>query len=255
VIWKETNMSDDLDIPSICAEIAKSYSPCDVSDALLTLHVPAAGYLRDISPIPHTKGYSTSRLVAPISTVLFVDNGHSSGTGYDGMLVPTDSNLPKDMHFSDHAPTGSVVLMQQPTHQIAALLGDIVATRYKSRGVKGCVIDGRSRDIVGCSAVCSDGEFQCWAKALTSPGTSLQAKPWAVDVPLKIGDVTVQPGDILVADEAERVCCVIPIDKLKEVTQLLPVQKEADDGLLKDVQSGMGLKEAIVNWPKHYSNH
>jgi len=247
-------MSNEPDIPSICAEIAKLYSPCDVSDALLKLNVPAAGYLRDISPIPTLHG-STNRLVAPISTVLFVDKAHASGNGYDGLLVPSESNLPDDKHFSDVAPAGSVVLLQQPVHQVAALVGDIVATRYKVRGIKGLFADGQTRDIVGCAEVCKDGSFQCWGKALTSPGTSLEAKPWAVDVPIKIGDVVVNPGDLLVADEAERVCCVIPRDKLTEVMELLPVHKEADDGLLEDVRGGMGFKEAIQRWPKHYSNH
>ena len=253
----QKTMSDKLDVPSACAEIAKSYSPCDVSDALLKLKVPSAGFLRDIIPLPTRHDAAGKRLVAPISTLLFVDSKHHPGTGYDGLVVPLESNLPdlKDKHFSDIAPKGSVVLMQQPPHQVAALLGDIIATRYKVRGIKGCFIDGRSRDIVGCNEVCKDGTFHCWAKGLTSPGTSLEAKPWAVDVPIKIGDVVVEPGDILVADEAERVCCVIPQDKLAEVMELLPKHKEADDGLMKDIQGGMDFKEAIARWPNHYSIH
>jgi regulator of RNase E activity RraA len=247
-------MSHDLDIPAICTRIAQSYSPCDVSDALLKLQVPCAGFLRDISPIPPLHG-SANRLVAPISTVLFVDNAHTPGSQYEGLIVPPESNHPVDKHFSDVAPAGSVVLMQQPAHHIAALLGDIVATRYKVRGIKGCFVDGRARDIVGCGELCKDGSFQCWTKALTSPGTSLQGKPWAVDVPIKIGNVVVKPGDVMVADEAEMVCCVIPREKLREVLGLLPVHKEADDGLLEDVRGGMGFKEAIGRWPKHYSNH
>lgn len=122
-------MAAEADITSICSQIATNYSPCDVSDALLKLHVPSAGFLRDISPIPTTHGLS-NRLVAPISTVLFVDITHQpSVTKYEDLLVPDQSNLPNDKHFSDVAPPGSVVLMQQPTHQVAALLGDIVATR------------------------------------------------------------------------------------------------------------------------------
>src|ERR1700749_374941 len=104
-------MSSDLDISSICAEIAKSYSPCDVSDALLKLQVPYAGYLRDISPLPtrHGSNTTTTRLVGPVSPVLFVLTAHSPGTGYDGMLATTDSNLPADHPFSDLAPKASVV--------------------------------------------------------------------------------------------------------------------------------------------------
>lgn len=81
------------------------------------------------------------------------------------------------------------------------------------------------------------------------------AKPWAIDVPLRIGKAEVKPGDILVADEGEMACCVIPRERLDDVLELLPVQKEADDGLLEDVQNGMDFNSALKRWPKHYSNH
>lgn len=177
------------------------------------------------------------------------------------MQLPAESNVPKDKHWTDVAPAGSVVLMQQPASQIVGLVGDIVATRYKLRGVQGCFVDGRVRDISGIAAIAQDssggdgGGFTCWSRALTSVGTSLEAKPWAVDAPVKIGAVEVSAGDVMVADEAEGGCCVIPRGKLDQVMELLPVHKEADDGLLKDVQGGMGFGEAIRRWPKHYSNH
>ena len=197
-----------------------------------------------------------NRVVAPVSTVLFMDKDHQPGSDVpDDLLVPEESNLSKGEHFSDAAAPGSIVIMQQPSTQVAALLGDIVATRYKVRGIKGCVTDGRTRDIVGCGELCKDATFQCWAKSISSVGTSLEAKPWAVEIPLKIGKVLVKPGDILCADEGECVCSVIPRDKLDEVLKLLPVHKDADDGLLKDVQGGMGFKEAIKRHPNHYSNH
>ena len=210
--------------------------------------------MRNPAPIP-TKIGSTSRIVAPVSTVLFVDIDHQPGSSYDGLKVPNESNLPKDKHFTDVADQGTVVLLQQPENHIAALLGDIVATRYKFRGIRGVFVDGRTRDVVGCGGLCRDGTFQAWTKAYSSVGTSLEGKPWAVDVPLKIGKVDVMPGDILVADEGELVACVIPRDKLDEVMKLLPVHKEADDGLLMEMQNGMGFKEAIAMFPNHYTNH
>lgn len=204
------------------------------------------------APIPTRHG-STNRLVAPISTVLFVPKDHKDGDTYPDYIIPNEGNIPKDQHFSDVAAPGSVVLMQQLSGQIAALLGDIVATRYKYRGIRGVFTDGRTRDIIGCGELCKDGKFQAWAKSLTSVGTSCEAKPYAVDGPLQVGKVTVKPGDILCADEGEMVCCVIPREKLADVLKLLQVQKAADDGLLKDIQNGMGFKEAILRHPEHYT--
>lgn len=190
-----------------------------------------------------------------MSTVVFVDKEHQSGFPVHGIQVPKESNLSPDKHFTDIAPSGSVVLMQQPSTQIVALVGDIIATRYKLRGIQGIFIDGRCRDVVNCAELCEDGKYTVFSKALSSVGTSLEAKPWAVDVPLKVGQVEVKPGDIFVADEGESVVSVIPQEKLDEVLALLPVHKEADDGLLKDIQEGMDFKAAIKRHPKHYSNH
>lgn len=205
-----------------------------------------------IAPIPSRRG-SRNRVVAPISTVLFVPNSHRPGDGVPGLEVPKESNLPSDKHWSDVAPAGSVVFAQQGEDAVGALVGDIVATRLKVRGVLGVFADGHTRDIVGIAEVCEGASFQAWSKSLISAGTSTSDKPWAVDVPLKIGKVVVQPGDIICADEGEMVSCVIPRDKLDEVLELLPKQKEADNGLLKDVQEGMDFKEAIKRHPDHYS--
>lgn len=49
-------------------------------------------------------------------------------------------------------------------------------------GIKGVVIDGRSRDVVGCGKICEEGEFVCFSKGLTSVGTGLDLRPWEVDV-------------------------------------------------------------------------
>ena len=105
------------------------------------------------------------------------------------MLVPPESNLPAGKHFTDVAPPGHAVILQQPKHQIAGLVGDIVATRYKLRGIPALVVDGRMRDVVGIHDLCADGALVCWSGGLTSVGTSLEGKVWGVDVPLRIGKV------------------------------------------------------------------
>lgn len=109
--------------------------------------------------------------------------------------------------------------------------------------------------MVACGEICSDGSFQVWSKALSSVGTSMEAKPWAVDVPIVVSGFQIYPGDVLVADEGEGVMAVIPQGKLKKIAELLPMLKEADDGLLKDVQDGVDFATALRNHPNHYSSH
>jgi regulator of RNase E activity RraA len=147
---------------------------------------------------------------------------------------------------------GSIALLQQPAGQTVALIGDIVATRFKVRGVAGAIVDGRMRDVAGCGELCADGNFAVWSKALSTVGTSLEAKPWAVGVPVQVGGVEVRPGDFAVLDEAEKGIVIVPKEKLAEVAELLPRLKEADDAVLRDVQAGIGLKEAFQQHRGHY---
>ncbi|KAM0716574.1 hypothetical protein Q7P37_008019 [Cladosporium fusiforme] len=265
-----------------CKEIQDKYSCCDVSlpfslpkdrnqtdrskvaDALLVLKCPSAGSLADIFPLPSTddnnnkKTRNPTRLVAPLSTVLFVPKTHEADptwlTGDVETTIPQHSNLPADKHWTDIPAPGSIALLQQPSGQICALLGDIVATRLKARGIAGSIVDGRTRDIVGCNELCADGNFRVWVRGFATAGTGLEAKPWAVDVPLRVGGVAVRPGDFAVVDEAESGIVVIPKEKLREVVELLPKLKEADDAVLEDARGGLGLKEAFGKYPGHYTN-
>lgn len=98
--------------------------------------------------------------------MLHVDKTHEPGQQYPGIRVPESSNLPSDKHFADLVTPGTVVIMQS-SHQTAAVLGDILATRYKLRGILGFVADAPIRDVVNCEELCQQGEFTAWTKSLS----------------------------------------------------------------------------------------
>jgi len=108
------------------------------------------------------------------------------------------------------------------------------------------------RDVAGCAELCATGDFAVWSKGISTVGTTLEAKPWAVDVPVKVGGMVVRPGDFAVLDEAEKGIVVIPREKLAEVAEVLPGLKEADDAVLRDVQAWVGLGEAFQRHREHY---
>ncbi|QIW98792.1 hypothetical protein AMS68_004310 [Peltaster fructicola] len=239
--YQLSTMSDRTQIQTICQDIKDNYSCCDVADALLKLKSPWAGFLPDIAPIPR-RGESNGRIVAPISTMQFVPKDFTAPSSSD-THISKDSNIPKGTHWTDCPGTDTIVVMQQPTDQVCALLGDLMATRLKIRGVKAAVINGRVRDV---ATIGQMSDFQVWSKGISAVGTGLQAKPWAVDVPLQIGEVTVRAGDILVADEDDRGIVVIPQDKLEEAYKLLPGLKKADDGVLQELLDGSNVTEAFA---------
>lgn len=65
----------------------------------------------------------------------------------------------------------------------------------------------------------------------------------------------IKPGDIVFADEGEKVAAAIPQENLHDVIALLPKLKAADDAVLSDVVSGGDLKKAFGWWsPKCFSS-
>ncbi|RMY84887.1 hypothetical protein D0861_06740 [Hortaea werneckii] len=209
-------MSVDPEIEAKCKEISTNYSACDVSDALLKLKVPQAGFLPDILPLNNSNNGKATTIVAPISTVLFVPKTPSPSqatpapttTARQTTPIPPESNIPQDKHWTDLPAPGTIVLLQQPPGQICAVCGDMLATRLKVRGTRGIVADGRVRDVVALAELCrpssttatiassnSSGEgrsgaetpFTVWSRGTSTVGTGLAAQAWCVDVPLSLG--------------------------------------------------------------------
>jgi len=242
-------MSTQHEVEAICRKISQSYSACDISDGLLKLKVPQAGFLPDISPIPSSAVLPNGNgkpMIAPISTLLFVSKSHSTYSATSS-TIPPESNIPKDKHWTDMPTPGTFAFLQQPAGQVCAVCGDILATRLKVRRVKGVIADGRVRDVPAMRQLVQEGngEFTVWSRGYSTVGAGLEAKPWAADIPLRVGDVMVKPGDILCADADENGCVIIPREKLDELMAILPALKEADEKCVADVQAGVDVTEAF----------
>jgi regulator of RNase E activity RraA len=212
--------------------------------------------VHDLAPVAMSPGDTPQRIVAPVSTALLVPKSWTDASDFPPHL-PLKSNIPAGQNWTDIPPQGSIVVVQQPREHISAILGDIMVTRLRHRGVLGAIADGRVRDLKSCKELCEDGAFQLWARGVSAAAPSLEAKPWAVDVPLDLGGtgLWIKPGDILYADQEEGVAVVIPRDRLTEVLELLPILKEASDGVTEDVRNGLSLPEAVKRHPTFYSNY
>lgn len=126
----------------------QKYTACDVSDALLKLKVPAAGFLADLnlySPLtaPATTNEQAAVSVVPVSTVLFTPKGETAPEA-----GRPEANIPKDAHWVDLAVPDTIAVLSQPEGQTNAVCGGILALRMKMLGVKGIIVAGRVRDLV-----------------------------------------------------------------------------------------------------------
>ncbi|KAK6536192.1 hypothetical protein TWF281_000436 [Arthrobotrys megalospora] len=210
------------------------YNACDISDALLKLKVPGAGFLADIAP--HNLSPSQSPIIAPAHTVLFAPKSSS---------VP--SSLPPSSHFADLTPPSTITVISQPPGQRNAVLGGLVAARIQKLGSVGIVVDGRIRDI---SELRSLG-VNVWAKGASTVGAGGESKCVGVGVEIEVEGVKIVPGDIIFADPTNGVVS-IPQDKLDAVLELLPKITGADEKVRIDVlENNSGLQDAFK---KHRSN-
>lgn len=93
------------------------------------------------------------------------------------------------------APAGSI-WVSQPNDRIVAHMGELSAETLKNKGVRGCVADGFIRDVNFLLAI----GFQAWCRGFTPRDIVGHWLPGAVNVPVKIGAVVIEPGDYLVGD-------------------------------------------------------
>jgi hypothetical protein len=108
----------------------------EVSDVWLA--VPFAAK----SPL-HGSTEEQPKIIAPASTLRLVEK-----TSNVPPLPESDpSAVPKGKHWVDMVDEGTVVVIEQPPGQTCAALGGIMAARMKVRGVEGCVVGGRVRDL------------------------------------------------------------------------------------------------------------
>jgi 4-hydroxy-4-methyl-2-oxoglutarate aldolase len=93
------------------------------------------------------------------------------------------------------APAGCV-WVDQPNDGIVAHMGELSAETLKNKGVRGCVTDGLIRDV---NFLLTMG-FQTWARGFTPRDIVGYWLPAASNVPIKIGDVSIEPGDYMLGD-------------------------------------------------------
>jgi RraA family protein len=96
----------------------------------------------------------------------------------------------------DLAQPGDVLVVDGGGDVSQALVGELMKLYAQSRGVVGFVIDGAIRDVAAFTA----SDFPCYASGETHKGPYKDG-PGEIHVPVTIGGLIINPGDIVVGDE------------------------------------------------------
>lgn len=96
----------------------------------------------------------------------------------------------------DIARPGDVIVVDTSGSTMTAVLGDLISTKARHRGIAGFVIDGLIRDLEGIREL---GDFPVFARGVTPIGP-LHRGPGEINCPVSAGGVVVHPGDVIVGD-------------------------------------------------------
>jgi len=191
-------------------------STSTVSDALDRLGI--AGQCAGIMPV-----YMGGRMCGPAFTLRYLPVGSGGGTVGD---------------FVDDVPPGGVVAIDNNGRTDCTVWGDIMTFVASKRGVAGTVINGICRDIDRSREM----KYPIFSLSHWMRTGKDRVRLVAVNQPIELGTVSVDPGDILFGDDNGVVA--VPKARVEEVAALANSIETVEDKIRAAVAKGMNLGEA-----------
>ena len=193
------------------------------------------GYLHQFVP-PQIQPLHNSMIVAGRAmTVLEADTGQEIDSSLVnkpfGLMLEALDDLKKNEVYTC---TGS-----SPTY---ALWGELMATRAKKLGSTGAVVDGYSRDTNGILSL----DFPTFSYGRYSQDQAPRGKVVDFRVPVKMGGVLINPGDIVFGDLDG--VCVIPREIEEEVIIKAWEKAHAERVVKTAIEGGLSACEAFARY-------
>ncbi len=126
---------------------------------------------------------------------------------------------------------GDVLVVANLAPATCGMVGEIIASMLKARGVAGLVVDGGVRDVQELRAL----GLPIWARAISAAGTTKGGPGW-VNTPVVAAGATVRPGDLVVADDDGVV--VVPAGAASDVLAKARARADREGELLKRINGG-----------------
>jgi regulator of RNase E activity RraA len=176
-----------------------------------------------MTPIFTTKFAGVARTVQ-----LKKDEGNNDPTALNGMLAAIDEGA-----------TNSVYVMSVEDGVDIAGMGGLMGTAMAARGYAGAVIDGGVRDVAYLRKI----GFPVYATGIV-PSTSVHHYRFAGgQIPVQCDGVTVNPGDIVVADSDG--VAVIPRARAVEVLALAEQMDFKEHSMYPVIEKFKSIQEAV----------
>lgn len=136
------------------------------------------------------------------------------------------------------------IWVSQPNDREVAHMGELSAETLQRKGVLGAITDGAVRDV---NFLLKLG-FQTWCRGHTPRDIVGYWLPEAVDVPIRIGRVTIHPGDYICADRDGAI--VIPRDSTEAVVTASEAAIATESLVRKAILDGVDPQQAYLEHGK-----
>ena len=130
-----------------------------------------------------------------------------------------------------HANPGDVLVLTMPVPRPVALVGDLLATQAKARGVAALLVDGAVRDVEELVEI----GLPIWARWIRVRGAGKDV-PGTIDEPVIVGGARIAAGDTVVLDADG--AAVIAQERVEEVLEAAKRREEKERVKRAKLQAG-----------------
>lgn len=208
---------------SVEATLLSQFTALDtaaVSDALDACGLPPGqGGLRPMWGRPKVAGFAVTVELEPL------------GGGHGGAHVLTGA-------IAEAGPEDVIVVSNGGRTDVSSW-GGIVSVGAAVRSVRGVIADGACRDV----GQARELGFPVFVRAQVPVTARGRLRQKSTGEPIPVGDVTVRPGDVVMADEGGVV--VVPRERATEVLATAQRIAEREAAIAAEVRSGAPLPQAM----------
>lgn len=169
-------------------------------------------------------------------TVLF---GPARTGSYRPIWEKIDTIYDLEIALVDDLKPGEVCVMATAGNPRIGPWGELLSTRARHLQAAGFLTDGAVRDVAAIRAM----GFPVFSAALSPADTQHRGMMVAKDVPIRIGETDIRPGDIVVGDVDGVV--VIPRAQALPVLSTALARITGERRMRADIEAGMTLAEAF----------
>jgi 4-hydroxy-4-methyl-2-oxoglutarate aldolase len=195
-------------------------STCNISDALDRLGIEGAP--QGVLPV-----YPSIKIAGPAATLKLVPAGQAP-----------ESTVLGTLRAIVKGGAGSVLVIDASENPKVNAYGGVAGATSKHNGLVGCVTDGVVRDVDEYKQY----HMPVYARGIAQQSVRGRSSCAGYGIAVKLGGVTVRPGDFIVADMNGTV--VVPQERIAEVLAFAQKVKATEDSVIAAIRAGADPMEA-----------